>query len=79
MSLAQGLHYPFHEGRVQVMDEKFHEGHFLPGILVYDHGIIAGTPQAVRRHHHGQVTGIHLGSRDNLCLGEVLQESDEVG
>ena len=76
--LYDDLDYAFHEGRIQVLDQRPDEGHLLAGVVEDDAGIGGGAAEAVGRHDHGQIAGVHLGHRGHLTLREDLQEADEV-
>ena len=57
----QSLHHTLDEAGVQVDDEHPEEGHLLARVLEYNAWVVRLAPQAVGRHHHGQVVDVHLG------------------
>lgn len=70
-------YYALYERRVLMKNQRTEEGHLLTGVLEDDVGIFWITAKDVRRHHHGQIADVHLGSRDGLVLHETLTEPNK--
>lgn len=66
-----------HEGAVVVLDEGADVAHLLAGVLEDDARIVGLAPQAVGRHHHRQVVGVHLRLGRVLRLGEDLSRMEK--
>ena len=64
---------------VKVVNQCLHKGHFFPGVLHDNNGILRATAEEIGGKHHGQIGGVHLGDVDNLLSDEHLEEPDKEG
>ena len=58
-------------------DEHPQEGHLLASVLEDNAWVVRLAPQAVGRHHHGQVVDVHLGDGHVGGLSEHLGDTTE--
>ena len=67
------LYDSLHEGTVVRADESLDVGHLLAGVLEDHVRVVRLATEAVGRHDHGEVVGVHLSDRRVHGLGEDLQ------
>ena len=56
-----------------------HKGHFFPGVLHDNYGILRTTPEEIWSKHHREIGSVHLCDVDDLLSDEHLEEPDEEG
>ena len=61
-----------HEACVEVLDQRPDEAHLLARILENDARVVRLAAEAVWRHHHRQVAGVHL------CYTCILRRSKDL-
>ena len=66
------LNDSFHERGVQMLNQRPDEGHLLAGVVEDDGRIGRSAPQAVGRHDHGQVAGVHFRDGRHFRLRKYL-------
>ena len=62
-----------------MVDQCLHKGHFFPGVLHDNDGILRTAPEEIGSKHHGEIGSVHLGDVDDLRSDEHLEEPDEEG